>query len=83
MAQDKTSLDFDRRCLADLGLTMPRATKKYLAAVDLQASLLGVSAYFVHLAAARYGANRLYKELNKQGYQWRGGGWRGVGEGRP
>lgn len=73
--QSKQSLDFDKRCLADLGLTMPRCTQKYLSAIAFLSHLYETSAYFFHVSAARHGTNWLYTDLEKHKVRYTKGEW--------
>ena len=66
----KTSLDFDKKVLGDLGLKMPRLTTKYLDAVFTLAGLQSTSPYFYHVIAARQGHQAIYNQLHDLGYTW-------------
>lgn len=71
----RLSIEFDKRCLADLDLEMPRLSAKYLSAVFTLAHLEEVSPYFVHLQAARIGTKTVYNDLRKYGYVWNKQDW--------
>jgi len=73
--QSKQSLEFDKRCLGDLGLTMPRCTQKYLSAIAFLSRLYETSAYFFHVAAARNGTAWLYAGLQTHKIRYNGGDW--------
>jgi hypothetical protein len=66
----RQSIEFDRRCLADLDLKMPRQSAKYLEAVFVLANMFETSPYFFHIDAARKGHAVLYRELRDLGYTW-------------
>ena len=66
----KRTLQLDKKCLADLGLKMPKCDPKYLSAVYLLAKLNRVSPYFLHLSAARSSPKRLWQSLEGYGYTW-------------
>lgn len=68
-------LAFDRRCLADLGLSLPRVTRKYWFGAMRLASFRSCSVYFIHVLAARFGFGYVYEELEGIGFCWRGGRW--------
>jgi len=72
---NKKFIDFDKRCLADLGLKMPRCTPKYLKAIAAHSHHYGVSSYFGHIQAARRGTQWLYRDLQKMGYTWENNRW--------
>lgn len=73
--QSKQSLEFDKRCLSDLGLKMPRCTQKYLSAIAFLSRLYQTSAYFFHIAAARNGTDWLYAGLQTHKIRYNGGDW--------
>ena len=66
----RQSIEFDRRCLADLDLKMSRLSAKYLQAVFTLASHFETSPYFFHVDAARKGQEVLYRELRDLDWTW-------------
>lgn len=64
------SLEFDRKVLKDMGLRMPRLTKKYVSAVFVLSDLYFTSACFLHVMAAQRGRRYIYKDMEQHGYVW-------------
>jgi len=75
MSYLQLNLKSDRATLADLGLKMPRCTPKYLATVSTLSAHWGVSYYFIHIQAARWGTASIYREAAALGYTWTGERW--------
>jgi hypothetical protein len=69
------SLRLDSLAMKELGLRMPRLSKKYLKAVYLLQSIYKTSAYFFHLSAARNGRDDVFRGVQKFGYTWTGDDW--------
>lgn len=64
------SLEFDRKVLQDMGLTMPRLTKKYVSAVFILSEWYFTSACFLHVMAARRGRHYIYNDIRHCGFVW-------------
>ena len=75
LVQSQASRDFDALCLSDLGLKMPRYSKKYVICVAALSSYYGSSPYFCHVRAAQCGRQQLYKDAKDEGFVWTGETW--------
>lgn len=71
---DQQLIRFDSKCLSDLGLKMPRITKKYWLGVLAVSKIQFVSPYFMHIAEAKR-KGTIYKWLKEYGYTWNCQAW--------
>lgn len=72
---DRENLRFDRLTLRDLGLKMPRLTKKYWRCIQQLSKTQMTSAFFMHQMAAEQGQQAVYTYLEELGYSWNGDIW--------
>jgi hypothetical protein len=72
---DRENIKLDRLTLGDLGLKMPRLTKKYWLGVRQLSTTQQTSPFFIHTMAARSGTNAVYKYLEELGFTWTDNNW--------
>jgi hypothetical protein len=72
---DQENLKLDRLTLGDMGLKMPRLTKKYWLCVQQLSKTQMTSAFFMHQMAAEQGQQAVYKYLEDLGFSWNGETW--------
>lgn len=72
---DRENIRIDRLTLGDLGLKMPRLTKKYWLGVCQLSITQQTSQFFFHQMAAESGTQAVYKYLGKLGFTYEGCNW--------
>lgn len=72
---DQENIRLDRLTLSDLGLKMPRLTKKYWLCVQQLSKTQETTAFFMHQMAAEQGIQSVYQYLEELGFIWNGDRW--------
>lgn len=72
---DRENIKLDRLTLGDLGLKMPRLTKKYWLGVRQLSISQQTSPFFFHQMAAQSGSQAVYKYLEELGFTWNDNNW--------